>query len=83
MPKVRFDGTINAGHVLTILSIVGSVFVAYMNLVRTMDEHELRITSVEKQIEGADAFQRRVLDTLTIIREDIATLKERSKVSPP
>lgn len=79
MPRVRFDGTINAGHVLTILSIVGSVFVAYMNIVRTMDEHELRLTTVEKQVDSSEAFQRQLLATLSLIREDIATLKERSK----
>ncbi|MGB3899416.1 MAG: hypothetical protein WA973_12755 [Mesorhizobium sp.] len=79
MPRVRFDGTINAGHVLTILSIVGSVFIAYMNIVRTMDEHELRLTTVEKQVDNSEAFQRQLLATLGLIREDIATLKERSK----
>lgn len=79
MPRVRFDGTVNAGHILTILSIVGSVFVAYMNIVRTVDEHELRLATVEKQVDTSEAFQRQLLTTLTAIREDIATLKERSK----
>lgn len=83
MPKVRFDASINFGHILTILSIIGSVFVAYMNIVRTVDEHELRIATVEKQVDTTEAFQRQLLSTLTQIREDIATLKERSKVTPP
>ena len=37
------------------------------------------ILAIEKQAEGADVFQRQILDTLTTIREDIATLKERSR----
>jgi len=79
MPKVRFDASINFGHILTILSIVGSVFVAYMNIVRTVDSHELRLATVEKQVDNTEAFQRQLLSTLSAIREDIATLKERSK----
>lgn len=83
MPRMRFDGTINLGHVLTILAIIGSVFVAYMNILRTVDSHELRITAVEKQVSSSTLFQRQVLATLTTIREDIATLKERSRDTQP
>ncbi len=82
MPRVRFDASINFGHILTILSIVGSVFVAYMNIVRTVDGHELRLVTVEKQLDNSEAFQRQLLTTLTAIREDIATLKERSRAPP-
>ena len=79
MPRVRFDASINFGHILTIISIVGSVFVAYMNIVRTVDGHELRLVILEKQFDNSEEFQRQLLSTLTEIREDIATLKERSK----
>lgn len=79
MPRPRFDMTLNLGHVLTVLSIIGSVFVAYMNIVRTVDNHELRIEAVEKQLDTTTAFQSQVLSTLSTIREDIATLKERSR----
>ena len=83
MPRMRFDPTINLGHIFTILALVGSVFVAYMNIVRTVDEHELRLSTVEKQVDTTEAFQRQLLTTLSQIREDIATLKERSKVQRP
>jgi hypothetical protein len=79
MPRPRFDFSLNLGHILTILSIVGSVFVAYMTVVREVDNHELRITTIEKQVDTSTSFQRQVLDKLSNIREDIATLKERSR----
>lgn len=83
MPRMRFDPIVNLGHVLTIAALLGSVFIAYMNIVRTVDSHELRIEAVEKQVSNSTAFQRQVLDTLTNIREDIATLKERSRDTQP
>jgi hypothetical protein len=79
MPRPHFDFSLNLGHVLTILSIVGSVFVAYSTLVREVDNHELRIKTIEKQIDTTSTFQSQVLSTLGTIREDIATLKERSR----
>jgi hypothetical protein len=79
MARPHFDFSLNLGHVLTIISIVGSVFVAYMTIVREVDNHELRIKTIEKQIDSTSTFQSQVLSTLGTIREDIATLKERSR----
>jgi hypothetical protein len=79
MPRPHFDFSLNLGHVLTILSNVGSVSVAYSTLVREVDNHELRIKTIEKQIDTTSTFQSQVLSTLGTIREDIATLKERSR----
>ncbi len=79
MSRVKFDPTINLGHVLQVVAVVGGLLLAYVNIVRAVDDHEGRLKTVEKQIDGSDLFQRQVLDTLTTIREDIATLKERSR----
>ena len=82
--KVKFDPTINLGHVLQVVAITGGLFIAYMNIIRAVDDHEIRLKAVEKQAEGTTVFQNQVLETLTKIREDIATLKERSRqASPP
>lgn len=81
MSRVRFDPTINLGHVLQVVAVVGGLLLAYVNIVRAVDDHEGRLKAVEKQIDGSDLFQRQLLDTLTTIREDIATLKERSRGS--
>lgn len=69
------------GRVFTILALGGSVFVAYMNIVRTVDSRELRLRAIEKQVGPLASFQNQVLVTLTTIREDIATPKERSMAS--
>ncbi len=79
MSRVKFDPTINLGHVLQVVAVVGGLLLAYVNIVRAVDDHEGRLKTVEKQIDGSDLFRRQVLDTLTTIREDIATLKERSR----
>lgn len=80
MSRVKFDPTINLGHVLQVVAIVGGLLLANVNIVRAVDDHEGRLKTVEKQIDGSNLFQRQVLDTLATIREDIATLKERSRV---
>ncbi|PSJ55748.1 hypothetical protein [Pseudaminobacter soli (ex Li et al. 2025)] len=72
---MKFDPTINLGHVLTILALVGSVFVAYSRLVITIENHEMRISVVEKGADRDAQVQQQILNTLTTIREDIATLK--------
>lgn len=77
--RVKYDPTINLGHIMQLGVIVLSIIWAYFGIVRDVDRHEQRIETIEKQTEGANAFQRQVIDTLSIIREDIATLKERSK----
>lgn len=76
---MKFDPTINLGHVMQLAVIIGSIVWAYFGIVRDVDRHETRILAIEKQTEGSALFQKQVLDTLTNIREDIATLKERSR----
>lgn len=75
MPQVKFDGTISLGHILTIAALVGSVFLAYTNVLRAMDNHEVRIEALERSNDRDTILQQQILNTLTTIREDIATLK--------
>jgi hypothetical protein len=83
MPRMKFDPTINLGHIFTIIALVGSVLLAYTNIVRAIDNHEVRIGTIEAR-QGRDAVvQERILDTLTTIREDIATLKAQGHRTPP
>jgi hypothetical protein len=79
MPRMRFDPIINLGHVLTIAALIGSVSIAYTNIVRSIDNHELRIEEIEKSSDRDAMVQQQILNTLTTIREDIATLKARQK----
>lgn len=80
MTKPRFDPTINLGHILTIMALLGSVFIAYVNIVRSVDNHELRIAAMEKKSDRDLIIQQQILDALSTIREDIATLKAQSRL---
>lgn len=81
MPTPRFDMTINLGHVLIVVGMAVSVFLAYTDLVRSIDNHELRIQAMEDQRDENEIVQRQILDTLTTIREDIASLKAQMGAS--
>lgn len=72
---MKFDPTINLGHIMTIFALVGSIFLAYSRLVITIENHEMRIAVVEKGADRDAVLQQQILNTLTTIREDIATLK--------
>lgn len=76
--KVKFDGTITAGHLLQLFVILGAISAAYVTLKVTDADHESRISSLEQRAAESAATNQEILRTLFIIREDIATLKERT-----
>ena len=59
MTKPKWDPTINLGHVLTIVALLVSVFVAYTNILRAIDNHHTRITHVHVK-----DIRRQVIDAL-------------------
>lgn len=65
---MKFDPTINLGHIFTIIALVGSVSLAYTNIVRALDNHELRIGTIESRQSSDAAVQHQILNTLTTIR---------------
>ena len=75
----KYDPSINLGHILTILALTGSVFLAYTGVQVRLEEHEGRITTIERDIGRDAAVQQQILQTLTTIREDIAALKADSR----
>lgn len=79
MAGVKFDNTVTTGHVLQIIVILGAVATAYIALRTTDVDHEARLKSVEQRMESDLGVQRQILNNLATIREDIATLKERTK----
>lgn len=77
--KVKLDGTITLGHVLQAVVILGALFTAYVMLRATDVEQAGRISSIEQRLDRDSIVQTQILTTLGTIREDIATLKERSQ----
>ncbi len=46
-PRIRFDWTITAGNILTVLAGIIAMAGAYIDYRLTMDRHEVRIASME------------------------------------
>jgi hypothetical protein len=81
MAGPHFDPTLNLGHLLTIIALLGSVAGAYYSLQGAVQLDEQRITTLEKQASSSISFQSAVLDKLTSIQVDIGVLK--TKVGVP
>lgn len=79
--QMRFDWTINLGHVLMILTLMGSVFIAYSNVIRTQDRQDLRITALEQSAAKREAFESTVVNQLSSISVDIGVLKDRQGIA--
>jgi hypothetical protein len=73
----KFDPTINLGHVLTIVALLGSVTIGYFNIRNDVALADQRISSLEKGQTAADSFQSTVLSQLSDIKVDIGVLKAR------
>ena len=80
--QVKFDPTVNLGHILTAAAMILSVFIAYTQIQVTLRDHETRITAVERNVDRQITVNQSILATLGTIREDIATLKERTLDRP-
>lgn len=92
--KPRFDPTINLGHILTSAMLVVSVFLAYMNVIRITDRHEMDITQIKDAMtfEKAQAkenranertFQAQVLTTMSDLRERMVSIETQLSLPPP
>lgn len=77
--EVKLDGTITLGHILQAVVLLGSMFTAYVMLRASDVEQQTRITNIETRLDRDSMVQTQILTTLGTIREDIATLKERSQ----
>lgn len=74
MPRIKFDWTLNVGHIAIVLSAIGSVLIAYTNIVRSQDNHEFRLSALETQARDASKTNKELLSTLGEIKEEISAL---------
>lgn len=77
--RVRWEPSVNLGHLLIVLGMFASVFGAYSDVQRTNDTQELRIARLEEELGRASAeaavFRAEVRTTLQRILNDLAVLK--------
>lgn len=74
--RVKFDPTINLGHVLTAGVFLASAGIAYATVTARLDVNEREITRVERQAgEKVDRIERRFDEDQRRDRESLAEIK--------
>ena len=83
LPKVRFDGTINWGHIATMIVFMASTVAAYSAVTRAIDNHENRILTIEEGRRDAPRFREMLitgqarLDALEKMQATTAQINQR------
>ncbi|MGE0716716.1 MAG: hypothetical protein AB7P02_14850 [Alphaproteobacteria bacterium] len=73
---LRFDPTINAGHLFMAASTILAVLVAYYDLKGRVDGHDRRFVEVDRRIEATEVRQREIMAE---IREALRRLETRQE----
>lgn len=71
---MKWDGTINLGHVLTIISILGTGAVAYTSVMSRIANHDIRIETLETRDQQRTNTLIRFADRLDQIAEGVARI---------
>lgn len=69
---VKFDPTINLGHILTFIGFIASGSVAYFDLRERIAVHDVRIQQIDTE---TNAEKGRIRDTLRELRDDVREVR--------
>jgi len=71
--KVRFDPTINLGHVLTAVGFLTAGFAAYSDVDKRITSQDVRINAQEKELE---AERGRTATAVREMKEDVREMRK-------
>jgi hypothetical protein len=74
---MKYDATINLGHVLTIVSILGGGLMAYSSVKETLATQDARISNIEVREAERVLSNRRISDRLDQMSEVLFQIKGR------
>ena len=74
---MRFDKTINLGHVMTIITLMAGMATAYTTYRVSMAEHETRIDRLEKISTSQISVGAEMTTNLFAMKQDLAIIKYR------
>lgn len=74
---LKFDWTMNLGHLMMILTMVLAAVAAYATARVTLSEHEARISALEIGISSVRTTSSDLTATLYTIRQDVAVIRDR------
>jgi hypothetical protein len=80
---VKFDATINLGHILTTLILISTGFTVYTSIVSQINVHEVRLSTLERTLEQQAATNKEIALSLSQINQNIATITARQQVNLP
>jgi hypothetical protein len=83
--RLRFDGTITAGNLLTVLGMVAALLVWGLRLESRVDQQELMRQQLEKRLDGNEAAQSMASSDIKAQIRDVAAKLDRliERLSPP
>lgn len=74
---VRFDASVNLGHILIMVGIALSGAASYAAARVTINEHAMRIASTEAQQKAQWSQLESVRNSIWAIQADVAVIKDR------
>jgi hypothetical protein len=74
---MRFDLTINLGHVVVLGTLIASVITTWSSYYTSITNSEIRITRLEKAIETHVANSQDLSENISSLKQDIAILRYR------
>ena len=74
---LRFDKTINLGHILMIGTMVGAIVTAYATYRVTVNEYNHRLNYLEAHTKSQEVINNNLSSSLYNITRDVAVIKDR------
>lgn len=74
---LRFDNTINLGHILTIGAILMGMALAYTTYALTVSDHDSRLRYLETVMKTQQVYNVDTNSALWTIKQDVAVIRDR------
>ena len=78
--RVHFDPTINLGHLLTLISMIGAGAFAFSNLQSRLAVHDEQLRGIER---AASVDKAHLTDALNGLRDDVKEVKQEVRRGKP
>lgn len=75
--SLKFDASLNLGHILVFMGMIGSVVSVYVSFMVSDSKTDLRLNSIERIVTEQTEINRTMLNLLNELRISTAVSKER------
>jgi hypothetical protein len=81
-PNVKFDPTVNLGHIISAIVMIISMIATYFALKSDIRDHESRLTVVEEAYKSQHITNNSTRDALNKIETGVAVIRDRMERVP-